>query len=386
MTGRRFLSGNRLIQETRFAAGAPRLFLSLRRTESACVPRLAAIAATLLAGLSPIPCAEPAPIGVRLGNPETLLADGQYGLRYFPDERTVIVRANPNYRVLLPGKPGEFDNGYAGISGVWRAPPGEMLAIYHAEDQEGMQRDKEGIPGFYCRIALAVSRDDGATFEKRGPILAGQFAEVAGGRFDQGVGEPCLLAEPSGKFLYCYYTSHEPVGGRGVAICVARCPVADAMKPDAWRKFFNGDFTEAGLGGRDTPIVTSGLRDACVLIPHVNHVPALRQFVMLFCVNAWLESEKHGRSGIYAAFSDDGIHWPRERMQQIWKVPTIPVIARELGWQPTLALDKPVGSSLRGWLYYSYSDRWGHKPPHKPHHFMRRRIEFNVAAGAAYGN
>jgi hypothetical protein len=51
-----------------------------------------------------------------------------------------------------------------------------------------------------------------------------------------------------------------------------------------------------------------------------------------------------------------------------------------------LVLDEPVGSSLRGWLYYSYSERWGHKPPHKPHHFMRRRIEFNVAAGAAYGN
>ncbi len=176
---------------------------------------LGLIASVLIAASLPVCGAGTNPVAVELGQPETLLADGQYGLRYFPDERTVIVRTNPNYRVLLaagirtvlveggsmtrlassrdvllPGKPGEFDNGYAGISGAWRAPSGELLAIYHAEDQEGMQRNKEGIPGFYCRVALAVSRDDGATFEKRGPILTGQLAKVAGGRFDQGVGEP----------------------------------------------------------------------------------------------------------------------------------------------------------------------------------------------------
>ncbi len=364
------------------------------------------IAALLIAASSLVCGAESKPVAVELGPPETLLADKQYGLRYFPDEATVIVRTHPNCRVLLaagirtvmlegdsmtrlasprdvllPGKAGEFDNGYAGISGAWRAPSGELLAIYHAEDQEGMQRNKEGIPGFYCRIALAVSHNGGAMFEKRGPILTGQLAKVAGGRFDQGVGEPWLLAAPGGRFLYCYYDSHESIGGRGVTICMARCAVADAMKPDAWRKWFDGGFTEPGLGGRDTPVVTSGARDACVVFPQVTYVPALRQFVMLFCMSAWLEGEKPGRSGVYVGFSGDGIHWPGERTQQIWKVPTIPVIGRELAWHTTLVLDDPVSSSLAGWLYYSYSESWGHRPPHKPHYFMRRRIEFKVPPG-----
>ena len=52
-------------------------------------------------------------------------------------------------------------------------------------------RNPEAIPGFYCRVGLAVSRDDGTTFVKRGPILTGQLSKIAGGRFDQGVGEPC---------------------------------------------------------------------------------------------------------------------------------------------------------------------------------------------------
>ena len=50
-------------------------------------------------------------------------------------------------KVRVKGKPGEFDNGYAGISAVVRAGTGEMLAFYHAEDQEGMKSVGSGTPG-----------------------------------------------------------------------------------------------------------------------------------------------------------------------------------------------------------------------------------------------
>ncbi len=337
-----------------------------------------------------------------LGEPEVVLAAGQHGLNYFPDERLCLLRTEPDCRVimaagvrsvllegrtmtalgspkdvLLPGKAGEFDNGYAGISGAWRAPSGELLAIYHAEDHEGMKRNDAGIPGFYCRVALAVSKDDGLTFEKRGPVLSGQLAKVAGGRFDQGVGEPCLVAEPSGKFLYTYYSSHERIANRGVQICLARCRIADAMKPDAWQKFHNGGFSEPGLGGRDAPVMVSGTKEADALFPHVVYAPALQKFVMLFCVNAWRERDQPDRSGFYVAFSDDGIHWPRDRVQQLWKTPVIARIGRPVAWHPTLVLDKETkGTKLSGWIYYGYSESWGHRPPHKPHYLVRRHFEW----------
>jgi len=345
-----------------------------------------------------------AAISCTLGEPEVVLTNGQYGLKYFPDERLAVIRTKPDCRViiaagvrsvllegktmetlglpkdvLLPGKAGEFDSGYAGISGVWRVPSGELLAIYHAEDHEGMKRNDAGIPGFYCRIAFAVSNNDGLTFEKRGRILSGQLAKVAGGRFDQGVGEPCLVAEPAGKFLYVYYSSHEPIEGRGVQICLARCPVADAMKPGGWQKFHAGGFGEPGLGGRDTPVVSSGAAQTDALFPHVVYVPALRQFVMLFCMNAWRERDRPDRSGFYVAFSDDGIRWPRERMQQIWKTPVIAVIGRQVAWHPTLILDRQTKETeIKGWVYYGYSEIWGHRPPHKPHYLMRRLIFFTT--------
>lgn len=336
---------------------------------------------------------------VTLGPPATVLADGALGLRYFPDGRLAVIRTQPDCRLLISagvssyllegpdlgkftkatqvlakGQPGEFDNGYAGINAAIRAPSGELLAFYHAEDQEGMKRLSNGVPGFACSVGLAVSAGDGATFHKLGPVLTGQLAKDPKGRGDQGIGEPWVVAEPSGAYLYAYYTSHERVQGWTTQIGLARCAVADAANPAAWRKYFQGGFTEPGRGGKDTAVMTSGQPLADALFPQVQFVPALRQFVMLFCVNAWLEGSHARQSGFYAALSADGIHWPPDRVQQIWKVPVIARPGCEVAWHPTWILDGP--DSMQGWLYYGYSPSWGHQPPHQPHYLVRRRIEF----------
>ena len=347
-------------------------------------------------------CAGDSPRHIELGPPETVLADKALGLRYFPDGRLAVVKMKPDCRVIVSagvssfllegqemgqftkatkvlakGKPGEFDNGYAGINAAVQTKTGELLAFYHAEDQEGMKTVGNGIPGFYCHVAMAVSKDGGLNFEKRGPILSGQLPKDPGGHGDQGVGEPWVFAEPKGEFLYAYYTSHERVDGRGVQICMARCLTADVLQPGAWRKFYAGSFTEAGVGGKDTPVVTSGQQNADALFPQVTYIPALQQFVMMFCLNVWREGDKPKRSGIYAVFSDDGIHWPRERMQQLWNVPVIAANGREVAWHPTFILDGEGGA--HGWLYYGYSESWGYDPPRKPHYLMRRRVAIAVA-------
>ena len=336
-------------------------------------------------------------VDVKLGPAETVLADKALGLRYFPDGRMGVVSTGPDCRALIPagvssfllqgpdlgkftkatkvldkGAPGQFDNGYAGINAAVRAKTGELLAFYHAEDQEQMQTVGNGIPGFYCRVALAVSLDDGATFQKRGPILTGQLAKDAKGPGDQGAGEPWVFAEPGGEYLYAYYTSHERVDNRGVQICMARCRVGDALQCDAWKKFHAGSFTEPGLGGKDTPVVTSEQPQADAMGAQVIFLPALRQFVMIYCLNAWREAGAAKLSGFYAAFSDDGIHWPPERRQQIWKVPVIARNGFEVAWHPTFILSDEKAS--RGWLYYGYSENWGYEPPSKPHYMQRRMI------------
>ena len=80
------------------------------------------------------------------------------------------------------------------------------------------------------------------------------------------------------------------------------------------------------------------------------------------------------------AFSGDGIHWPRERMQPIWLVPVVAREGREVAWHPTFVPDERGGTT--GWLYYAYSARWGWKPPSQAHSLARRRISVRIAIRA----
>ena len=34
--------------------------------------------------------------------------------------------------------------------------------------------------------------------------------------------------------------------------------------------------------------------------------------------------------------------------------------------------------SAKGWLYYSYTEHWGHKPPQKPHYLVGQPIAFSI--------
>ena len=95
--------------------------------------------------------------------------------------------------------------------------------------------------------------------------------------------------------------------------------------------------------------------------------------MMTYCVNVWREAGQAQRSGVYVTFSGDGISWPRERMRQIWRVPVIARTGCEVAWHPTFIPEGANGT--RGWLYYGYSENWGHEPPRKPHYLKRAAID-----------
>jgi len=343
---------------------------------------------------------------VSLGPRTTLLGDGEQGLRYFPDGALAIIERTPQYRLLMatgvrttllcgsdmqhlhaagavlaPGKAGAFDNGYAGVNAIYKASANELLAFYHAEDHEGLPRLANGIPGFYCSVGLAVSEDDGVTFRKLGPILTSSRPKNPHGPPDQGVGELCVSPHPTDKFLYMYYTSHSRTDSRGVQICMARCPVQAARELTAWRKFHAGTFEEPGLGGRETPVLSGEAMDADAIMPHVTYCAGLGKYVMVFCINAYREfGTAPQRSGIYVAFSNDGRCWPKRDQQQLLVGYTVPAqIGAEVIWHPTLVLDTDATKrTVKGWLYYSYSESWGHKTPHKTHYLVGAPIEFQA--------
>jgi hypothetical protein len=343
---------------------------------------------------------------IELGPIEIVMRDGQESLHYFPDGPVFLLRDPPHARVLIvaadrtellegpelkslqrigtvlaPGSAKEFDNGYAGIYGGQRLPSGDLMAIYHAEDHEEMKAIPGGIPGFYCRVGLAVSKDQGRKFKKLGPVIVGHQAKNPGGPPDQGVGEPSVVLDADRKKLLLYYTSHERQEGRGVDICLATAPVSEALNPAAWRKFRLTEFSEPAIGGTDTPVVTGEKPGVDALMPYVIYVPALKRYLMSFCVNAWNPGmQSAGKSGIYTIWSTDGIHWPRESIRQIWKVPTIAAIGAEVAWHPMLALEAdPKGEVINGWMYFGHSPDWGDSAPHQPHFLIRRAVRILVA-------
>jgi hypothetical protein len=352
---------------------------------------------------------EAAPLGrivASLGKREVILESGRYGLKYFPDECLAFIQTMPQVRLLMaagvstwllegrdmkslvlrgevlkPGRPGSFDNGYAGIAGVVRDPrTGQLFAFYHAEDHEGMRPIPGGIPGFYCCVALAVSNNNGTSFRKLGPIIKGSVPKDVKGRSDQGCGDLCATADADHRYVYVYYCDHSRIENRGVQICVARCPIEEAERIDRWRKYYQGVFDRPGLGGKDTPVMSAQAMGADAIFPQVTFVPGLHRYVMVFSTIVYRElgpGMQARQSGIYIAYSQDGIRWSiPTHLIRIHSVPE--GLGTEIGWHPALLLSAVEGGSAKGWLYYSYSESWGHKAPQKPHYLVGQPITFSI--------
>lgn len=347
-------------------------------------------------------------LSLHLGPRETLVEPGELGLNYFPDMAIVVLTRTPlralitagtrtmlvegrdwkhltgAREVLSPGGPGQFDNGYAGITGVYRRADGALYAVYYAEDHEGMPKLAHGgIPGFYASQALALSMDNGESWKKLGQIITSSKPKdwvAYPGQADRGAGESGTVVTPDGQWLYVYYTDHSRVNSRGVQVCLARCRVGDAEpSPGSFFKYRDGAFGQPGIGGLDTPVVSARADDqAEAMYPHVLYMPALKKYAMILSVNYWKEyTHKTGlrKSGMYIAVSDDGIRWSSPRRLLVDN--SVPLEGQSLSWEATLVLDRDDG--LEGWLLYGHSPRWGRtRTGNVPHHLVGRRVRFHL--------
>ena len=345
-------------------------------------------------------------VSVRVGEQKTVLARGALGLSYFPDMAVVPIAAEPTFtllvtatvstyrltgatlfdlssavKVLGPGAAGQFDNGYAGISGTYRDPSGKLYAFYHAEDQENMPLiPGTRIPGFYARIGVATSRDAGRSWEKLGPAISSAKPKeylAFDGQADRGAAEPGVLLDTEGRYLYLYYDDHARVGGRGVQISVARADLqAGPPLPGAFFKYHAGSFSEPGIGGADSVIISGSNFDAGdAMLPHPTYSAYLQRYVMVFNIDVyreWQNGRPATQSGFYLAYSDDAVNWSAPEL--LFVDNTVPVNGRSLSWEGSLVWDDE--RQRTGWLVYGYSESWP-----RPHYMVARRLEFTVVAG-----
>ena len=289
-------------------------------------------------------------------------------------EGSTLETARPIGKVLEPGSGNVFDNGYAGISSIYRWK-GKLLAFYHAEDHVAMQRIEYNtdIPGFYGSVGLAVSID-GRTFRKVGQILSANLKKGESKESSQGLGDVCVCPDHTKTYLYAYFTDWTRYNNRPVLICMARCKISDGGMPGKWYKYFQNGFGEGGLGGKDSPIMEppKGIRGD-TWAPHVTYSKTLKKYLMFFTVTGYSDQneEKPSQTGVYFSCSDDGIKWCNPSV--VFLMHCIPYKGREIVMHPGFYPRIESTNKVFGWLIYGYSARFG-GPPMEPHHLARRPI------------
>jgi hypothetical protein len=348
-------------------------------------------------------------IEVSLGKQRTLLAPGKLGLEFFPNSATVLVSRQP-FRLLLSvwddtyllegagmenfyraepaltrGKKGSFDNGRVSIGGVYRDKDNKLYAFYHAWDSEGFEKEvrnsSETNSMWYSRIAVAVSEDNGSTWNKRGPVIESTKPKEwrsYDGQTTRGVAEACVVPDKSGRYLYLYYTEYARADGRQVDICLARADLtAGPPLPGAFKKYHNRTFGENGQGGLETPVFSAvHLDQADTSLPSVFYSKTLNQYVMVCVINYWKEvvfTRELDKCGLYLAYSEDGIAWSKP--SRLVKDFPFPMDGKTASYAPSVILD--AGSDTEGWLVYAYSPKFGGRDKKLvPTHLAGRRISF----------
>jgi hypothetical protein len=243
------------------------------------------------------------------------------------------------------------------IESAWIDEDGTIYAWYHHE------------PGPVCgdgiltepAIGALVSTDGGRFFTDLGLVLSSGYptnCEARNGYFSGGHGDFSVILDRERQYFYFFFTNYGgPAEAHGVA--VARMPFAHRANPAGQvQKYFQGSWSELGLGGRVTPVFqalqpwSSEYTDS-FWGPSVHWNHALGRFVMLLnrscCEAGWPQE------GIYLAFAPD-LSQP-----EWWSTPQR-LMDGEPGWYPQLIglgeadTDSEVGESAR--LYVFGESRW----------------------------
>ncbi len=148
-----------------------------------------------------------------------------------------------------------YDADYAGANAVIPASNGkDLLMLYEAGNKAGVTHGWE-----YNVIALARSRDRGRTWDRRGVIVRGTDpTPTARTQTTQpGISEPGAVVSNGYIYLIYQYVPNQTSNPAESNIQIARAPLSKDGEPGSWAKYYNGAFTEPGIGGKGTTIVNT---------------------------------------------------------------------------------------------------------------------------------
>lgn len=323
--------------------------------------RATVIGSKAVAGLEQFP---EAPISIVATSPELKVVIS-VGTKTLLCKGATMQTLKPAGVALAPSGSG-IDVMAAHITGTWK-DGNDIYGIFKGWDPNGVPRipglDTVTYPGRYWTIGLVKSVDGGSTFTKVGAILSSP--KNAAGAALQGDGHGSVLTDKDGQNNLIYYTDwHGNDALRGVQICVARSPAASKGAPGSWMKYRDGAWTIAGLSANDsaygvgpTPIIDGSGVFGDAMYPHVVWSAKAQHYIMVYSLHQYFEPESTDPievSGIYMAFSKDGVNWTGHK--HLVKAIAVDWPGKEVALYPTLVLDEAGSTtSLKATLYYGYS-------------------------------
>ncbi|WP_328806853.1 RICIN domain-containing protein [Streptacidiphilus fuscans] len=163
-----------------------------------------------------------------------------------------------------PSGSGYAQPNYCDLVGVWVDPDtGDWYGLVHNE----FTPEPFGDGLHYDAIDYAKSTDEGKTWTIEGHAITSPYSTQRGDTtafpnqtYDYGDGDPRLYVDYASGYFYVYYGSRIiPKGGvggsNGGLAHVARAPISGKMAAGTWQKWYDGSWTQAGIGGLESNMV-----------------------------------------------------------------------------------------------------------------------------------
>ncbi|MEY9847386.1 hypothetical protein ABH940_004478 [Streptacidiphilus sp. BW17] len=163
-----------------------------------------------------------------------------------------------------PSGSGYAQPNYCDLVGVWVDPDtGDWYGLVHNEFTP--QPFGDGL--HYDSIDYAKSTDQGHTWSIEGHAITSPYSTTRGDTtafpnqtYDYGDGDPRLFVDTASGYFYVYYGSRIiPKGGvggsNGGLAHVARAPISGRMASGTWQKWYDGSWSQPGIGGLESNMV-----------------------------------------------------------------------------------------------------------------------------------
>ncbi|MFF1867873.1 RICIN domain-containing protein [Kitasatospora herbaricolor] len=151
---------------------------------------------------------------------------------------------------------------YCDLAGVWVDPDtGDWYGLVHNEFTP--QPFGDGL--HYDAIDYTVSKDQGRTWDIKSHVITSPYSTTRGDTaafpnqtYSYGDGDQRLYADTASGYFYVFYGSRildKSGGWKAFYEHVARAPMSAKMAPDSWQKWYNGAWSQPGVGGQESNMV-----------------------------------------------------------------------------------------------------------------------------------